>query len=124
MNDITETGYVTSEQHKEAGASRMERNDKDIRSMVAFLRVRDPFLQNPRLCNTKMGVTADNNINADSAKTVEYGIIDSMVPEYYEIFLQSPSADHSDECEKQYQGQRGSYSNWSTVVVSEVCDNW
>ena len=52
MNDITGKGYVTSEQHKEAGASRMERaDDKDIRSMVAFLRERDPFLQNPHLRN-------------------------------------------------------------------------
>ena len=83
MNDITETGYVTSEQHKEAGTSRMERDDKDIRSIVAFLRERDPFqrgfLQNPHLRNIETGVTADNNVNADSAKTVGQGIIDSMV---------------------------------------------
>jgi hypothetical protein len=78
MNDITGTGFVTSEQHKESGHSRMDKDTKDIGTMVSFLKERDPFNDNPNLRNIETGVTAEASVNADNAKSVGQKIMQSL----------------------------------------------
>lgn len=77
-NEFTGVAYTTSEQHKEAGNSRMEKDKKDIVSMLGFPRERDPFGELPSLRNIETGVTVDSKVNVDSAKEVGEKIIESM----------------------------------------------
>jgi hypothetical protein len=46
MNDLTGTGFITSEQYRESGPSRMDRDKKDI-TTLSFLKEIDPFDENP-----------------------------------------------------------------------------
>lgn len=78
INEFTGVAYTTSEQHKEAENSRMERDKKDIVSMLRFLKDRDPFGELPSLRNIETGVTADSKVNLDSAIEVGEKIIESM----------------------------------------------
>jgi hypothetical protein len=78
MNDLTGTGFITSEQHRESGPSRMDRDKKDITAMLSFLKERDPFDDNPNLRNIETGVTAEAHVNADNAKSIGQNIIDSL----------------------------------------------
>lgn len=78
INEFTGVAYTTCEQHIEAGISRMERDKKDIVSMLRFVKERDPSGEFPSLRNIETGVTADSKVNVDSAKEVSERIIESM----------------------------------------------
>lgn len=78
INEFTGVAYTTSEQHKEAGNFRMERDKKDIVSMLRFVKERYPFGEFPSLRNIETRVTADSKVNVDSAKEVGERIIESM----------------------------------------------
>ena len=67
--------------NKESGETRMERDKKDILTMVSFLQERNPFEINPALRNIETGVTTDTRVNIDDAKAVGQALIDSMVVE-------------------------------------------
>lgn len=78
INEFTCVAYTTSDQQKEAGNSRMERDKKNIVSMLRFLKERDPFGELPALRNIETGVTADSKVNVDSEKEIGERIIESM----------------------------------------------
>ena len=79
MQNLTDVGYHTSEQHKESSTSRQERDKHDIIKVISYLRDRDPFTESIPLRNIDTGVNADNNINAHNALACGQKIIDSMV---------------------------------------------
>ena len=57
----------------------MERDLKDTQALLTFLTERNPFSDDPTMHNLTTGVTAEDRVNADNAKSVGTTIIDSMV---------------------------------------------
>lgn len=59
--------------------SRMEKDNKDVNVLRDFLKDRDPFvLHDNTLRNIETGMIADNEVNADAAKSIGEKIIQSM----------------------------------------------
>ena len=63
MQNCNKTLYVTSEQHKEATPSKMERDIKDFETLTAKLKQHSPFSDEKALRNIITGLNADTNIN-------------------------------------------------------------
>jgi 5'-3' exonuclease len=79
MQTFTDTGYQTSDQHVDISRSRLEKDNKDIGVLREFLKDRDPFvLHDKTLRNIETGMIADNDANADAAKSIGDKIIQSI----------------------------------------------
>ncbi|CAG2256238.1 unnamed protein product [Mytilus edulis] len=78
MQQLTGTGYKTSDQHIENSKTRMERDNKDSNMLTEFLTERNPFTNDKTLRNIETGMVADSDANADEAKTVGDKIIESI----------------------------------------------
>lgn len=78
MQELTNTQYHTSDQHKEGGTSRKERDHKDMVTFITFLAQRNPFLEDASLRNLETGETAEKAVNVDKASEVGTKIINSM----------------------------------------------
>ena len=78
MQAVTGLEYCTSEQHVEAGESRMARDEKDMKALLNFLIDRNPFKGDDSLRNISTGVTADATVNVDKAEKVGKAILSSM----------------------------------------------
>ncbi|CAG2245843.1 unnamed protein product [Mytilus edulis] len=78
MQQLTGTGYKTSDQHIENSKTRMERDNKDSNLLTEFLTERNPFTNDKTLRNIETGMVADSDANADEAKTVGDKIIESI----------------------------------------------
>ena len=63
MQNFNKTLYVTSEQHKEATRSSMERDIKDFETLTAKLKQHSPFSDEKALRNIITGLNAETNIN-------------------------------------------------------------
>ncbi|MES9879832.1 MAG: hypothetical protein ABW185_03025 [Sedimenticola sp.] len=79
MQEFTSVSYSTSEQHKDVTDARQKRDVEDTRTLLVYLKDRDPFLESKPLRNIVTGVIADCSVNADNAKAVGSNIVDSLV---------------------------------------------
>ena len=68
MNNIVESSH-----------SRRERDEKDKTKILEFLLDRNPFQETHSLRNIESGLTADNQVNVDSAKIVGQKVLDTML---------------------------------------------
>lgn len=76
MQTFTDTGYQKSDQHVDMSRSRMEKDNKDVNVLRDFLKDRDPYvLHYKTLRNIETGMIADNDANADAAKSIGEKII-------------------------------------------------
>lgn len=78
INEFIGVVYIISEQYKEVGNFRMERDKKDIVSMLRFVKERDFFGEFLLLRNIEIGVIVDSKVNVDSVKEVGERIIELM----------------------------------------------
>uniref|UniRef100_K1PNZ9 Uncharacterized protein n=1 Tax=Magallana gigas TaxID=29159 RepID=K1PNZ9_MAGGI len=70
---------ANSDQHVDMSRSRMEKDNKDVNVLRDFLKERDQFvLHDKTLRNIETGMIADNDANADAAKSIGEKIIQSM----------------------------------------------
>ena len=79
MQKFSSVSYSTSDQHKEATRARIQRDLKDIKLLLSFLDERNPFSDDLDLRNIATGVTAENTINAEDAKSIGTTIVNEMV---------------------------------------------
>ena len=79
MQKFCSVSYSTSDQHKEATRTRVEKDLKDTKIVLSYLLERNPFSDDCTLRNIATGVTADDTINAEEAKAIGTSIIDSMI---------------------------------------------
>jgi hypothetical protein len=63
MQNYTNTAYTTSEQHKEATTSRMERDTKDLGKLSSKFDEYTPFSEETTLRNIITGINADKDVN-------------------------------------------------------------
>lgn len=63
INEFIGVVYIISEQYKEEGNFRMERDKKDIVSMLRFVKERDFFGEFLLLRNIEIGVIVDSKVN-------------------------------------------------------------
>ena len=78
MQELTDTTFITSEQHKDASNARQTRDNKDSVTLLGFLQDRNPFSPDPSLRNIVTGVVAEDRVNAADAKKVGKAIVDTM----------------------------------------------
>ena len=78
MQKVTDLFYTTSEQHKEAGSSRRNRDYKDIQTIFDFFKERPPFMAVHPLRNIVSGEVAGHLVNVDRAKDIGQDILNSM----------------------------------------------
>ena len=90
MQKFSSVAYSTSDQHKEATR---ERDLKDTKLLLSYLAERNPFSDDPTLCNIATGVTTEDTINAEDAKTIGTAIVDAMVGKLWQSI---PSRKESD----------------------------
>ena len=69
---------MTSDQHMDVTAARQARDDKDMRSILAYLQSRRPFERDSSPQNIATRIIADRSVNAEKAKEVRSKIIESM----------------------------------------------
>ena len=72
------TVYTTSEQHKEATASRMERDRADLAKLATKLEQYSPFSEETTLRNIITGINADKYINVQDLFTVGKSVVTEM----------------------------------------------
>ena len=78
MQELTNTAYITSEQHKEAYNSRIKRDSEDTNNIYLYMKRRSPFTLPTRLRNIVSGVSADRNVNVEQAKEVGETILKNL----------------------------------------------
>lgn len=78
INEFIGVVYIISEQYKEVGNFRMERDKKDIVSMLRFVKERYFFGEFLLLRNIEIRVIVDSKVNVDSVKEVGERIIELM----------------------------------------------
>ena len=71
--------FITTDQHTESTEARQQKDDKDMRSLLGFLLLHNPFCSaDLSLRNLCTGTVADSSVNADSAKEVGESILQDM----------------------------------------------
>ena len=79
MQELTGVQYLTSEQHKEIGQSRQDRDTADSDKIAVYLEARNPFEPDDlSLRNISTGLTAGKEINVCAAKEIGLNILNSM----------------------------------------------
>lgn len=78
MQTLTGVNFESSEQHKETTGSRMEKDDKDTRTILFYLLDRSPFSDDPNLRNIATGETASPGVNVDNARAIGKEILGKM----------------------------------------------
>ena len=69
MSQITETKSKTSEQHVDLRTARRERDDKDIQTLLEWLKIYNPFIQHEStLMNIFTGITDENRHSVYTAE--------------------------------------------------------
>jgi len=80
MQDLSGVGYFSSEQHKDETQARKKKDTDDIKTLLTFLKSRNPFIEGDRsLRNIETGVVADKTVNVDDAKKVGGCILQELV---------------------------------------------
>ncbi|XP_055996638.1 uncharacterized protein LOC125683641 [Ostrea edulis] len=94
MQDLSGVGYFSSEQLKDETHARQKKDTEDIKTLITFLKDRNPFLEDDRsLRNIETGVVGDKTVNVDDAKKVGCCILQELPGENI--------ADHSFKRKKQ-----------------------
>ena len=71
MQELTQTSFQTSEQHKEVGKTRSARDCKDMHTIINYMRERNPFAQEDKSpCNIDSDLVADSSLHVDTAKNI------------------------------------------------------
>ena len=78
MQSITGTSYESSEQHKEAGPSRVARDVDDIKTLQTVFEERMPFTRSAPLRNLFTGQLADAAVNVERSKQIGISILKNM----------------------------------------------
>lgn len=78
MQDLSQTLYTTSDQHKDMTEARKSRDQKDCKQILEFLEDYSPFQETVELCNIATGVTADKTANPHKAVEVGMAILKKM----------------------------------------------
>lgn len=77
VQELTDTTYVTSEQHKDNSEARKKKDAEDIRVMLDYLNDRNPFNKELDLKSIASGVTASES-NVDKAKETGKKVLEKM----------------------------------------------
>ena len=77
-NSITGIHYATSEQHKDATPSRVDRDKDDTKEILRYMSERNSFIDEPSLRNIATGVTTPQYVDVYDAKNVGHSIFKSM----------------------------------------------
>ena len=78
MQNLTNIGYSTSEQHRDLSLNRQTRDCEDTAKLVDFFEVSSPFKGNVQLRNVANGVTSSPGVNVDEAESTGKKILDKM----------------------------------------------
>jgi hypothetical protein len=78
MQNLTNIGYSTSEQHRDLSLNRQNRDCEDTAKLVDFFEVSSPFKGNVQLRNVANGVTSSPGVNVDEAESAGKKILDKM----------------------------------------------
>ena len=78
VQELTDTTFVNSEQHKDATNARQARDNKDSVALLGILQDCNPFSLDPSLRNIVTCVVAEDRVNATDAKKVGKAIVDTM----------------------------------------------
>ena len=79
MQEFAQTEFTTSEQHKEVTQARQSKDPRDVQTLLNFLEVRNPFMEDEELRNIATGVTADAKVNVEHAKEIGQTVLNAMV---------------------------------------------
>ena len=78
MQDLTDTYFATSEQHKDVTQARQNKDEADKKTLLGFLQDRNPFEDDTSLQNIATGVTASKEVTANRAQDVGCKILGNM----------------------------------------------
>ena len=78
MQTLADLDYETSDQHNDATSARQARDNRNMRSILAYLQSRRPFERDSSLQNIVTRVIADRSVKA---KEVRCKILESMCKE-------------------------------------------
>ena len=78
IQDFTGITFVSSDQHKDAGESRIARDNNDIKILFEFLEVHNPFSEGEKLKNIVTGQVANEAVNIDHAAEVGAEILKNV----------------------------------------------
>ena len=99
MQELTGVDHATSEQHKDVGKSRQDRDQRDTTTIVTTLQNRSPFDCGESLKNIINGQVASAPVNVDDAKSIGDDIIikapDGTTAERSEVHAKGPCGDDS-----------------------------
>ena len=88
MQELTNTLFETSEQHKGSSSTRVARDQDDTKKVLSFLRQISPFESATGLKNIATGVVADNDVNVDNLISIGKRIVCEMeVKDVYKCVL-------------------------------------
>ena len=94
MQELTDVSYHPSDQNKESGISRQQRDCKDTQIVFDFVEQLSSFEGDPlSLQSLAVGMTAAENVKADRAVEVRKKIIDGMIVK----LLKKHSSKHKDQ---------------------------
>ena len=77
--DVPTINYVSSDQHKDFSAARLERDFRDTRKFMKTLSMGFPFTQRNGSFHLDSGGCAADSVNADNAKYVDEAIVADIV---------------------------------------------
>ena len=78
MQTLTSVKYQSNDQHKDTSQSRQEKDNKDMKSLLSYLKERDPFGDNEQLRSIDSGMTADATVNVDDCHQIGSRVIASL----------------------------------------------
>ena len=78
MQNLTEIGFSTREQHKEMSLSRLKRDEKDAKAVLSYLQDRSPFSSDISLRNISTGIVAQESANVERAESISKAILSCM----------------------------------------------
>ena len=78
MELVTKTLYKSSEQHKEEGKARQQRDSSDAEALFEMFDTSSPFRGDPKLRNITNGMVTCESVNVDEAKVIGQKILDDM----------------------------------------------
>ena len=78
MQDFSNTVYVSSEQHREATPSRIDRDRTNLQKLASKFEQHSPFTEGQNLRNVITGINVDKDVNVQNLFTVVKNTIEEM----------------------------------------------
>ena len=82
MQEFCDIRYTTSEQHKEATATRIARDKEDLTKLATMLELYSPFSDETTLRNIITGINADDDVNVHDLFTVGKDTVGRMESQF------------------------------------------